>query len=173
MTVAQAASYLGISAEAVRARIQRGTLEHTKAGKTVYVLLPDEQTRHNGQQNERHDERNGERHDADRTQKHNGRYDEDQTVLLNDLREQIKYLREVVGTRDRELETRAEELAEMRRIVAGLVQRIPELEPARDTSPDAPERPQTPSEGASGSEGREGDAGQEKPSWWRRLWGAE
>jgi excisionase family DNA binding protein len=30
MTVAQAASYLGISSEAVRARIQRGTLEHTK-----------------------------------------------------------------------------------------------------------------------------------------------
>jgi excisionase family DNA binding protein len=48
MTVAQAASCLGVTAEAVRARIQRGTLEHTREGKTVYVLLPTDRTQHDG-----------------------------------------------------------------------------------------------------------------------------
>src|SRR5438045_754354 len=39
MTVPEAATHLGISAEAVRARIHRGTLQHTKEEGSVYVLL--------------------------------------------------------------------------------------------------------------------------------------
>src|SRR5918998_1444671 len=39
VTVKQAARLLGLSAEAVRMRVKRGTLAHTKEGKTVYVLL--------------------------------------------------------------------------------------------------------------------------------------
>jgi hypothetical protein len=38
-TVAQAADVLGLSAEAVRMRIKRGTLAHVKEENTVYVLL--------------------------------------------------------------------------------------------------------------------------------------
>src|SRR5215208_2042487 len=136
MTVAQAASYLGISAEAVRARIQRGTLEHTREGKTVYVLVPKDRKRHNDQ--------HGGRHDGDRTRQHDDSYNADHTVLVEELREQITYLREIVGTRDRELATRAEELAEMRRIVAALTQRIP---PALEEAPaEHRESPVTPSE---------------------------
>ncbi len=49
LTVSEAADELGISAEAVRSRVKRGTLRSTKEGGTVYVLLPgsvsDDQTR--------------------------------------------------------------------------------------------------------------------------------
>jgi hypothetical protein len=38
-TVAEAAALLGISAEAVRGRIRRGTLPVEREGGTVYVLL--------------------------------------------------------------------------------------------------------------------------------------
>ena len=48
VTVAEAAQLLGLSAEAVRSRVQRGTLKSTKVGNTVYVLLDDPaQTRPN------------------------------------------------------------------------------------------------------------------------------
>ena len=53
----------------------------------------------------------------------------------------MSFLEEVFSeTRDRELEGRAEELAEMRRIVAALTQRIPQLE-APGEPRDGPETP--------------------------------
>ena len=163
MTVAQAASYLGITAEAVRARIQRGTLEHTREGKTVYVLLPTDRTQHDG----RHDDQHNDRHDGDRTQQHDDRHvgELGTALLVEDLREQVGYLRGVIETRDRELEGRAEELAEMRRIVAALTQRIPEL-PAAPEPRDGPET-------ASDDTGKGTIPPEEKKSvsWWRRLFG--
>src|SRR4051794_34592257 len=51
MTVPQTASYLNISAEAVRARIQRGTLEHTKKNGKVYVLMDRSYDRHDDRHN--------------------------------------------------------------------------------------------------------------------------
>jgi hypothetical protein len=47
-TVAQAADALGISAEAVRMRVRRGTLQSEHAEGSVYVLLNADQTQHVG-----------------------------------------------------------------------------------------------------------------------------
>jgi hypothetical protein len=44
MTVAQAAGALGISAEAVRGRIRRGTIPVEREGRAVYVLLDNRTT---------------------------------------------------------------------------------------------------------------------------------
>jgi hypothetical protein len=41
--VAEAARLLNTSAEAIRSRVKRGTLESIKEGKTVYVLLDTDQ----------------------------------------------------------------------------------------------------------------------------------
>jgi excisionase family DNA binding protein len=158
MTVAQAASYLGITAEAVRARIQRGTLEHTRKGKTVYVLLPSDRTQYDG------------RHDGDTSHQHDERHNGDRTALVEDLREQVGYLRSVIETRDRELEGRAEELAEMRRIVAALTQRIPQLE-APGEPRDGPETPSPRSDRGAGGEDAQETV--EYRSWWRRFFGLE
>ena len=43
-TVSEAAEILGISAEAVRGRIRRGTLPVEREGGTVYVLVPQDRT---------------------------------------------------------------------------------------------------------------------------------
>jgi len=46
VTVAEAAEVLGISAEAVRMRLRRGTLDSERHEGTIYVLLDTDQTRH-------------------------------------------------------------------------------------------------------------------------------
>ena len=43
-TVAEAARLLDTTAEAIRSRIKRGTLQSVKEGATVYVLLSPDQT---------------------------------------------------------------------------------------------------------------------------------
>jgi hypothetical protein len=68
---------------------------------------------------------------------------------------------------------------ENRRIIVGLTQRIPELEPARD--PDSPqelrESPETATVEPDRGEPRSATGGQQEPaqeerSWWRRMFGA-
>jgi hypothetical protein len=43
--VAEAADALGISVDAVRSRVKRGTIEHERKGARVYVLLGDDESR--------------------------------------------------------------------------------------------------------------------------------
>jgi hypothetical protein len=98
VTVGEAAQLLGITPEAVRARLYRGTLEREDGEDgTVYVRLYADQFQP---------------HDAQST---------DQSELVQSLQDQIGYLRT-------QLDTRTEELREHRRIIAALTQRIPELE---------------------------------------------
>ena len=82
------------------------------------------------------------------------------TPLDEDRDELIEFLRS-------ELEAWQEEARRKDHIIAALTQRIPEIEAPRETPPDARESPVTPSNGS--------DAGhhpdQEKPSWWRKLFG--
>src|SRR5215212_4770219 len=93
VTVAEASEILGITAEAVRTRIKRGKLDSVKEPPdrtgTVYVLLQADQTGPN----------------VDPTSQ-----GQDQTELVETLREQVAYLQGVIATRDRELELRAEEI---------------------------------------------------------------
>src|SRR5947199_9406848 len=96
VTVLEAAKVLGISPEAVRARIQRGTLTKDKAPDgTVYVRLNDDQTRPND----------------DRT----GVQSADGSAYVKELREQIMFLREVISTRDEELRREREARIEEKR----------------------------------------------------------
>src|SRR5829696_2912790 len=101
-TVAQAAQLLGLSAEAVRSRIQRGTLASVKESGTVYVLLDSEQAHPDEHPNDRPDER----------------LSADQTPFIESLQEQIDWLRREVERKDTLLMT--------------LMQRVPELEAPRE-----------------------------------------
>ena len=119
-TVANAARILGVSKQAVRQRIYRDTIPHRKdPDGTVYVRI----TEHNP-------ETNGESY-AGNTGETGGV-----------SRELIDELRDRIGFMERQLETEQAASAELRRIVAGLVQRVPELEAA----PEATGAPVTPSE---------------------------
>jgi hypothetical protein len=130
-TVPEAAQFLGISPEAVRTRLSRGTLESVKDQGRVFVLLEHDITGSG----------------ADMTG--------DQTALVESLRGQVEFLQ-------RELDRRGEAEAELRRIIAALTQRIPEIEAPRETSSEAQASPTT----AAG----EPEAGP-RVSWWRRMFG--
>ncbi len=134
VTVLEAAELLGITAEAVRMRIKRGTLRSERQAGRVFVLLgPDRPTERTGPTEDRTAE------------------------LIATLREQLQAERQAH--------------AEARRIIAGLVERIP---PAIEA----------PSEARESSEAAEEEAERVRPRsdapspqeatqrpWWRRIFG--
>jgi excisionase family DNA binding protein len=151
VTVQEAASRLGVKEDAIRKRIQRGTLRHEKDPNDgrVYVYV-------NGTQ------------DATQDISEDASYD----VLVEALNDQVEYLRRVIDTRDRELEARTEELRRKDHIIAALTDRIPELEPARETPPDTRNGYETDSEEGNDTHVPRDGRGQEKTvPWWRRLFG--
>jgi hypothetical protein len=142
--VSEAADRLGLSLDAVRSRIKRGTLPTEREDGRVYVLVGDvggdqgaiDQLTDQGDQSE---------------------------PLVAELREQISYLRD-------QLRREQDAHAEARRLLAGALERIPALEApqAPETVEDAPEGPDPRLDRTGAETG--GQAGQER-SWWRRWFG--
>src|SRR5215208_2341829 len=146
-TVAEAAEVLQLSAEAVRSRIKRGSLQSVKDGNTVYVLLDTEQARPTPAQTS------------------------DQTMaLITSLQDQVAYLRAELARRE---DTHLEESRRKDSIIAALTQRIPEIE--APASPEPRESPQTVDEASEGREPRSYASGAQESvqrrSWWRRIIG--
>ena len=142
-TVEEAAKVLGTSENAVRKRIERGTLPSEKVDGVRYVLLSDSDM-------PEHATNTAGGSVADMSP--------DLTLMqahLDSMQEQVGYLKAVVQTRD-------EELRRKDHIIAALTERIPELEPAKDSSPGRRESPVSPSDNDSKVEG---PPGQEHPSW--------
>ena len=110
VTVQEAAQRLGISQDAVRQRVRRGSLRCDKDDKgRVYVYLNPTNTRPTIV----HDTPPDNVHDASRNE------------LVTELRERIRFL-------EAELADRKEESRRKDHIIAALTQRIPELEPATE-----------------------------------------
>jgi hypothetical protein len=144
-TVGQAADILGISQGAVRNRLSRGTLRSVKESGTVYVMLPTDIPR-------------DPKRDVTNTPDDMSR--SDSTTLTSELRDRLRYV-------EGQLEAERQAHAEARRIIAGLVERIPAIEPSRDE----PESPQTASEGQpDAGVPPETQEGGQRP-WWRRMFG--
>ncbi len=152
VSVAEAAVLLDLSEAAVRSRLKRGTLRKEKAKDgTVLVVLgtgasPDRPT-------------NSTVRPSDRS---STGQPADQGALVEALRDQVVFLRQ-------QLEEGREANRENRRIIAGLVQRVPELGTAQKpreghvTDSEEPDKG-TPSEQQETSERR---------SWWRAFFGFE
>jgi hypothetical protein len=144
LDVKEAAQVLGISTDAVHKRAKRGSLDSEKDEDGRVFVWLD--TEDNGYTKDSQDV---------------------QPLLTARLESENEFLRQ-------ELERRSGELAEMRRIVAGLVQRIPEIEPVQETSSEPPGGPVSASwEESSGTVGGEAETEAEKPSerpsFWRRF----
>jgi excisionase family DNA binding protein len=144
LTVAQAADALGVTVDAVRARIKRKTIEHVRVDGRVYVIL------------------GGDQGDARRDQ------GSAQPETGPDYRD------ELIATLKEQLEAERNAHAETRRIAYTLAQRVPELESPREephgpeTTPEATEgTTDTPTD----REDRE--TGVQRRSWWRRFFGFE
>lgn len=146
LTVAQAADQSGVTVDAIRSRIKRGTIDHVREGGRVYVMLGDDQG------DTSHDQ------DSAQATDHPPETDPDyRGELLEELRDRVRSL---------EAANR-----ENRRIIAELTYRIPAIEPpetpqAPDTDAAEPERVETPADVAGREEGV-----QRRSSWWRRVFG--
>jgi predicted ArsR family transcriptional regulator len=162
VTVADAALLLGLSEDAVRSRLRRGTLRReTGRDGTVFVVLGTDRPasyqrptddRSTNQQNDR--QTAGQSIDSPVDSRGGSETYRDE--LVEALRDEVAHLRD-------QLDRERDASAELRRIVAGLVQRVPELEAA----PEPRNAPKTASEGMANSDDVPSEP--ERVSWLRRL----
>ena len=147
VTVAQAAEILGVTVEAIRGRIKRGTLEHERHSGTVYVLLDADQST------------NRTRPDIDQT---TDRLQSDATALISAKDETIAALRD-------QLEAERQAHAEARRLLMAALERIP---PQLEAPSEARESPETVEEererGESPRSAVESQEVVQRP-WWKRI----
>ena len=159
VTVAEAAEILGVSVEAVRGRIKRGTIEHERTPEGLFVLLDTDQTT-----TERDQSTDQTRPDADQ--------DTYRTVsateFIQEMRGRIEDLRAQLAS-----ERRANE--ENRRIIAALTQRIPEIEAppseAQEPSYSPTEATEQPGRVGPQTEVEAPQERRERRSWWREFFG--
>jgi hypothetical protein len=124
-TVAEASEILGITVEAVRGRIKRGTLDHERTDKGVFVLLDTDQS----------DDRP--RPDIDQT---TDRLQSNSAALISAKDETIATLRD-------QLEAERQAHAEARRLLMAALERIPpQLEAPESTESPGPTPTDTPEE---------------------------
>ena len=148
--VQEAAEHLGTTVDATRKRVQRGTIAHEKdSDGRVWILLDTDQ------------DPTGHRPDT-------GQPPSDSSALISAKDETIATLRD-------QLEAERQAHSEARRIIAGLVERIP---PAIEAPPATPGAAETVEEEPEGAEPRSHapdtqEAAQPRPraSWWRRVLG--
>jgi hypothetical protein len=158
LTVQDAADYLGISTEAARQRIKRGTLptERDSDG-SVRVLLDADSTRTNADPT-----RTNDRTDGDGTA--------DQALMaahLDHLEQEVEFLRAELRRRE---EDHREETRRKDHIIAAALERIP----PQLSAPQKPsESPQSDGADAGGVGHPHDDNGADRRSWWRRWFGFE
>ena len=144
-TVPEAAQVLGISPEAVRNRLSRGTLRSEKVEGRVYVLLAR----------------------PDRSQPIGDVSTDIPTDIVEELRDRIRYLERQVEE-ERDARRRADTL------LARLMDRMPELEAPQEAAPDEPGSPET-GKGEPERAGTQPDTVESQESvqrpWWRRVFG--
>jgi 5-methylcytosine-specific restriction endonuclease McrA len=142
VTMNEAAEILGVSTEAIRKRVQRGSIENEKGSdgrRYVWITVPDI--------------------DPDA-----GRPQPEPDALTSELRDRLHYV-------EGQLEAERQAHAEARRIIAGLVERIPALEAPQDSPPGGPGSP----ERGEAGEDRGGVPAEPQNTtsqpWWRRMLG--
>jgi hypothetical protein len=150
-SIPEAAKVLGLTEEAVRQRVKRGTLDSIKVGGSLFVLL-DSDTSNDTSSDRSIDQ-----------ERHVGEGSSDTSRLVESLEDEVAHLR-------RQLDQANERDRENRCIIAGLVQRVPELE--------APREPREVPESASEDTGRvevppEPQEPVERRSWLQRFFGFE
>ena len=152
VSVAEAAVLLGLSEEAVRSRLKRGTLRKEKAPDgTVLVVL--------GRGGSTDRPTNGTDRPTSRTTTGQPTDQSDQSEMVRVLHDQVSFLR-------LQLEQERDANRENRRIIAGLVQRVPELEAAPEPR-ESPERAQE--ESSKGATTPRQEEASQRRSWWRAF----
>ena len=158
LTVAQAADALGVTVDAIRSRIKRGTIAHIREGERVYVLLGDDQgTTSPDQGSDQGSAQYAGHSDDDGHHRHEhagGDHHDHRDELVEELRNRVRYLEEESRRKDH--------------LLAAALERMPAIEAPR-------EAPQAPHEEAEGTDAPNTGAGPQEGaqhrSWWRRWFG--
>jgi hypothetical protein len=154
--LAEAAKRLGLSPDALRKRLARGTMQGFKRDEQWYMLLPTEPTGHV--------------QDNGRSRPEDDRSAPDTDLLVETLRDQVAFLRKELETRTEELHRKDVLLAEQGRTLAELARRMPEL-PAESQAPqDARESPQARESAEQNTRHVYVEPGPQRRPWWR-FWG--
>jgi hypothetical protein len=143
--VAEAADALGITVDAIRSRLKRGTIDHERKGGRVYVLLGADEPRPG------HDQ------DTDQGGDQGTTAPEDRTA-------------ELIATLQEQLQAERRAHAEARRLLAAALERIPAIEAPQEAS----EASETVEEDPERTEPRSATGGAQEGvqrPWWRRLIG--
>jgi len=147
LTVADAASALGITQDAVRKRIRRGTIQSEKdeSGR-IYVYVPASETVH-------------------KTDQDTSQPPSDSTALISAKDETIAALRD-------QLEAERQAHAEARRLLMAALERIPpQLEAPQEATGGAERGAEEPERaGPHSATGGAQEGAQQRP-WWRRVFG--
>jgi hypothetical protein len=150
--VAEASEALGISVEAVRGRIKRGTVEHERTPEGVYVFIDTDQppTGHDQPSDQSRPDAAG--------------------ALVEELRDRIAFLEGQLRRRDEEIGRRDAVLLNMTEAMKAL--NPPREAQSREEASESPESP-GPSDAPpeAGREVQEATERQEERSWWRRMFG--
>ena len=175
VSVYDAADILGVTVDAIRKRVQRGTIPHRRdEDGRVWVIL---------EAHSRSKDTAGTLRDIPGSAvPGQGKYRASTALQAKDetiaeLRDQVDYLRGLIETRDRELEARTEELRRRDIIISSITQRIPELPPAPPKeTPGVPEETIDAPEGANSEQNRvsetqekDGDTPRQRRSWLVRF----
>ena len=160
-TVVEAAEILGITPDAVRSRLRRGTLkrspERGEEGEVLVVLPAPSRT-----SADQSDDQSGDQSATDR--------DASPTVaLVEAMQERIEHLGRIIDTRDEEIRRRDT-------IIMTLTQRIPKIESPSQEAPPAPRGApekvsEEPENGRAG--GRDGGRSEPRRSWLHRFFFGE
>lgn len=161
LTLAEAAHRLGVTKDAVRKRVNRGSIPHERGpGGTIYVYL----------------DASTDAADTGTDSSTDEGTDTSADALLEAYQRENELLRDTLAA-----ERRANE--ENRRIIAGLVQRIPELEAPPQSAQEAEYAAESAAEGARSreeaseerTEAQSAGSAERVPgkaaSWWRRIFG--
>lgn len=158
VTIAEAATILGVTSDAVRMRLKRGSLPGRKVAGRWTVLLP---TPPNAAPNA--DPTETERPTEQPNASTVGAY----AALVESQQAEIAFLREQL--REREA-THAEEIRRKDHLLAGFVERLPELPSGQDAPVSRPEPPGA-AAGADATEEPREEPRSGFRAWWTRLWG--
>jgi hypothetical protein len=144
LSVAQAADALGLTVDAVRSRIARGTIEHVRESGRVYVLLNSDEYRQG-------------------RDKYTDKGSDQVSDLTDELRDRLHYV-------EGQLEAERQAHGEARRLLAAALERIPAIEAA----PDKREGTEAADDQQGSAMPRPDTLSPEKQSarpWWRRMFG--
>jgi hypothetical protein len=154
MPLKEAAAVLGISKDAVRQRVRRGTLQAADKGEDgrVYVYL------------------DASVYDVHTASPPPASEAAGEDVLHQQMQARIDDLRE-------QLRREQDAHAEARRVILALTSRIPAIDPPAETPPDAPRTSETVREESGGAPPRSSAAGASQGGtrrpWWRRVFGGD